>query len=249
MTALPAASSRVVVLAGGRGTRLRPYTTILPKPLLPIADMPILEILIRQLARDGFSRISVASGYLAGLLQAYFGDGSRWGISIDYTIEDDPLGTAGPLALVRDLTEPFVVTNGDVLSNLSYRDFLSFHCSTDAIATVAACRREVQISLGTLELDGEDNLVGYTEKPTLTYVASMGIYAMQPEILEHIPVGEHYDLPDLVRKLIERGERVAAFPFDGYWRDLGQLHDYEEATEEFPSVREEILGPRGRADE
>lgn len=242
MTSSPAVSSRVVVLAGGGGTRLQPYTTILPKPLLPIADMPILEILVRQLARDGFTRISLASGYLAGLLQAYFGDGSRWGISIDYTIEDEPLGTAGPLSLVKDLEEPFLVTNGDVLSNLSYRDFLAFHCDSNAIATVAAYERNVEVPLGVLDLDANGDVSSYTEKPTFDYLASMGIYAMQPEVLKYIPKGEYFDLPDLVRVLIEQGETVGAHRFSGYWRDLGQVSDYEEAVDEFVNMRDDILG-------
>ena len=235
-------SPRVVVLAGGAGMRLRPYTTILPKPLLPIADMPILEILIRQLARDGFSQITLASGYLAGLLQAYFGDGSKWGVSIEYTIEEDPLGTAGPLALVQNLTQPFIVAHGDVLSNLNYRDFLSFHCSTDAIATIATCEKDVEVALGVLDVDPNGHVSDYTEKPKLNYLASMGIYAMQPDVLQYIPQGERFDLPDLIRLLIERGDGVAAYRFSGYWRDLGQVSDYEQAVDEFPDVREDILG-------
>lgn len=242
MTSSSSTLSRTVVLAGGRGTRLRPYTMILPKPLLPIADMPILEILIRQLSRDGFTRISLASGYLAGLLQAYFGDGSRWGVSIDYTIEDEPLGTAGPLSLVRDLTEPFVVTNGDVLSTLNYRDLLSYHCGTGAIATVAAYERNIKVSLGVLDVDSDGDVSSYTEKPKFDYIASMGIYAMQPEVLQYIPKGKRFDLPELVRVLIEQGEKVSAYRFSGYWRDLGQVADYEEAIEEFSDMREDILG-------
>jgi len=233
--------SRAVVLAGGEGTRLRPYTMILPKPLLPITDMPILEILVRQLAQSGFTRIAIASGYLAGLLQAYFDDGRRWNVSIDYTIEEEPLGTAGPLALIDGLDDPFIVTNGDVLTDLDYREFMSFHQERGAIASVATYERDVQVSLGVLEVDEHGDVLSYTEKPKFSYLASMGIYAMQPEVLRFVPNGEHLDLPDLVRTLIVEGERVASYRFSGYWRDLGQPADYQAAIDEFPTVGERIL--------
>ena len=245
MSAPDVGSSRVVVLAGGQGRRLRPYTLILPKPLLPIADMPILEILIRQLARNGFRHVSLASGYLAGLLQAYFGDGSRWGVEIEYTIEEEPLVTAGPLSLIEGIHEPFVVTNGDVLSDIGYRDLLRFHRDTGCLATVAVCERNVQVSLGVLDVDETGTVRGYTEKPKFDYLASMGIYAMEPDVLRFVPTGKRFDLPDLIRVLIESGECVMAYRFAGYWRDLGQVDDYEAAIEEFHDLRDDILGTEG----
>jgi len=210
---------------------------------MPIGDVPILEVVVRQLARAGFGEITLAVGYLAELLMAYFGDGRRWGVQIRYSREERPLGTAGPLALVEGLDEPFLVMNGDLLTNLSYRSLWEYHCSREAIVTLATYRRAVPIDLGIVEVDGQGWVRGYIEKPTYHYFVSTGIYVFEPAALGYIRRGEPLDLPELILRLIDAGERVAAYPFEGLWLDIGRPDDYERAVAEFASRRDEFLPP------
>ncbi len=230
-----------VILAGGKGARLRPYTMILPKPLMPIGEMPVLEVVLRQLRVAGFREVTIAVGYLAELLQAFFGDGERLRLKIKYSLEDKPLGTVGPLKIINDLPETFLVMNGDVLTNLDYRAIVNFHKRQESIVTIATYKREVQVGFGVLEVDEEGFLLGYTEKPTLNYTVSMGIYVVKYDALKYVPEGKHFDLPDLVQTLIERGERVVSYPFGGYWLDIGRPDDYAMAIEEFERRRQEFL--------
>jgi NDP-mannose synthase len=238
---------KAIVLAGGKGTRLAPYTTVLPKPLMPIGDMPILDIVLRQLVSAGFDEITLAVGYLAELLMAYCGDGARYGVKLTYSREDSPLGTAGPIGLVPGLDRTFLVMNGDLLTTISYRKMWEFHVSQGHIATVATFPREVVIDLGVIEaLDGR--VVDYREKPKLTYAASAGIYLFEPEIIDFIPAGQRFDLPDLVLKLLDRGVTVGEFAGEGQWLDIGRHDDYEEAVRSFEAHRDEYL-PSGEAGE
>ncbi|ABE52488.1 Mannose-1-phosphate guanyltransferase [Methanococcoides burtonii DSM 6242] len=232
---------QAVILAGGKGTRLAPYTTVLPKPLMPIGDMPILEIVIRQLKKNGFTDIVLAVGHLAGLIEAYFGDGSKWGVNITYSIEDEPLGTAGPLSLIDDLDENFLVMNGDLLTNVNYSDLMRFHLENDALSTVSVYTKDVPISLGVLELDDNGKITDYIEKPTLKYKVSMGIYVFNRKILEHIKKGEYLDFPDLIKNLISLNENVSGYMFEGYWMDIGRYEDYSKVLEEFESMKDELL--------
>ena len=232
---------RAIILAGGKGTRLAPYTTILPKPLMPIGDMPILEIVIRQLQRKGFDNITLATGYLAELLIAYCGDGHKFKVKIDYSHEEQPLGTAGPIALVPKLNDTFLVMNGDLLTTIDYRAMLKHHRDRNALATVACYRRDVKIDLGVIEADADNWVADYIEKPTYHYLVSMGIYLFEPEILKYIPKNERLDLPELVIKLIRDGKKVNVFNFDGYWLDIGRQDDYERALDEFSMHREDFL--------
>jgi NDP-sugar pyrophosphorylase family protein len=238
------ANRQAIVLAGGRGTRLKPYTTVFPKPLMPIGDMPILEVIIRQLRHHGFRRITLAVGHLAGLLQAYFGDGSKWGVELDYSFEHAPLGTAGPLALIERPREPFLVMNGDILTTLDFGQLLSTLCVSGVSAVVGVQRREVKIGLGVLELDAAQRVTDYIEKPTLSYDASMGVYAFQPGALDYIPPDQSFDLPDLIKALIRAGEPVLGYAHEGYWRDIGRPEEYEQATEEFMQHRDLLLPER-----
>jgi NDP-sugar pyrophosphorylase family protein len=232
---------KAVVLAGGMGTRLAPYTTVLPKPLMPVGDMPILEIVLRQLARSGFSEVSLAVGYLAELLMAYCGDGSKFGLKITYSREEQPLGTAGPISLIPNLDETFLVMNGDLLTTLDYSEMIRFHRKRGAIATLAACQREVKIDLGVVEIDDENWVRDYVEKPTYHYSVSTGVYIFEPEILEYIPANRRLDLPELVLRLIQQGQRVNVYQFDGYWLDIGRHDDYEIAMKEFAAHRDSFL--------
>jgi NDP-sugar pyrophosphorylase family protein len=234
---------KAVILAGGTGTRLAPYTKILPKPLMPIGDMPILEVLLRQLSNAGVEEVILTVGYLAELLRAFFSDGSRLGMKVRYSYEDKPLGTAGPLSLIADqLQEPFIVTNGDVLTTLDIRAFVADHRRSGAIATIATHARQVTVDLGVLQFNDDYDLTGYIEKPVYDYFVSMGIYVFEPRVLEYIPYNQRLDFPDLVLNMIEAGERVHGYLFDGYWQDLGRRDDYEQATSEFDAIRAQILG-------
>ncbi len=232
---------RAVVLAGGKGTRLAPYTTILPKPLMPIDDMPILEVLLRQMKRAGINHVVLTVGHLASLLRAYFGDGAQWGLDITYSYEQVPLGTAGPIALVEGLDKTFLVTNGDVLTTLDIKKLVAFHKHKGGIATIAAHPRQVKIDLGVIQCDGDERVSGYIEKPTTDYTVSMGIYVFEPCVLEYIPAGQYLDFPDLILKLIDRGETVNGYTFDGYWMDLGRPDDYAQANQDFCNMKKQFL--------
>lgn len=232
---------RAVILAGGKGTRLLPYTTVLPKPLMPIGDMPILEVVLRQLKAAGVDHVTMAVGYLAELLQAFFGDGKRLGLNIDYSMESKPLGTVGPLTLIPGLNDTLLMMNGDVLTTLDYRDLIKRHRESGAIATIATYVRQVKIDFGVIEADGAGILTGYVEKPTLDYRVSMGIYVFEPEALQFLKPGEYRDFPDLVKTLIAAGKKVISYPFSGYWLDMGRPDDYARAVEEFEARRGEFL--------
>ncbi len=232
---------KAVVLAGGKGTRLAPYTRILPKPLMPIGDMPILEVLLRQMKRSGVQEVILTVGHLSHLLQTFFADGEQWGLNISYSQEAQPLGTAGPLSLIKGLDSTFVVTNGDVLTTLDLRDLLAYHQSRGGIGTIAVHRRQVRIDLGVVQWNGENCIGGYIEKPTYEYTVSMGIYLFEPRIMDYIPFNAYLDFPDLILKLIAAGEQVNGYIFDGYWMDLGRPDDYAQAAEDFASMRVQFL--------
>lgn len=232
---------QAIILAGGKGTRLAPYTMVFPKPLMPIGDMPILEIVIRQLKKHGFTKIVLAVGYLSGLIEAYFGDGSKWGVQITYSREDQPLGTAGPIALLDDLDENFLVMNGDLLTNIDYSDLMLRHIESGALSTVSIYTKDVPINLGILELDKDSKIVNYIEKPTLKYKVSMGIYAFNKDILHFIIRGKYLDLPELIKALIQKNKNVSGYMFEGYWMDIGRHEDYSKVLEEFESMKDKLL--------
>jgi len=227
---------QAIILAGGKGTRLKPYTTILPKPLMPINDMPILEVVIRQLKNNGFNNIVMAVGYLAELLEAYFGDGRKWGVNICYSREDKPLGTAGPLTLIDNLDDTFLMMNGDILTDLNYADLMNFHKKQQAKITIATFDKEVKIDLGILKVNSEREIFEYIEKPTLIYQVSMGIYVMNRSMIDLIPKDASFDLPDLIKLSIKQQIRVLSYHFKNYWRDIGRKDDYELALDEFEQL-------------
>jgi NDP-sugar pyrophosphorylase family protein len=237
---------RALILAGGVGTRLRPYTVVLPKPLLPIGDRPVLDIIVRQLQHHGFERITMLTGYLAELIEAFFRDGAAYGIPIDYCREHEPLGTAGAIGLVEDLDDDFLVINGDTVTDVDYSRVLADHAASGACATIATITREVEITLGVLKFGDSadaDRLTGYDEKPRIEYDASMGIYCFSPRVLDHIEPNQRLDFPDLVLKLIAAGETVRAWRSRNYWLDIGRHEDYEQATDDFEQMRERLIPP------
>lgn len=232
---------QAVVLAGGKGTRLSPYTKILPKPLLPLGDMPILEVMIHQMKQAGINEIILTVGYLSDLISSYFGTGERLGVTIRYSQEEGPLGTSGPLSLIQGLEDTFLVTNGDVLCDLDLEEMIKSHKDSGAIATIGMHSRKVHIDMGVMKLNKNNEVVGYLEKPSYTYPVSMGMYVFNERILNYIPHNQYLDFPDLVLQLIDKGERVIGFPHEGYWRDLGNPQDYEEARIDFEVKRELFL--------
>lgn len=231
-----------MLLAGGKGTRLRPYTTSLPKPLVPLGEQSIIELVLRQLAARGFGSATLAVGHLGHLIQAVVGDGSQWGVEVDYAVEPKPLGTMGPVVGMLDrLPENFLVLNGDVLTDLDYGAVLDDHAHGAAALTIASYRRRIQIDFGVLELDG-DRVVGFEEKPDLDYVVSMGVYALSRDTLSSFTPGEPLGFDDLVMHLLRTGAPVRAYPSDGYWLDIGRPEDYDQANADFPRMRQTLLG-------
>jgi NDP-mannose synthase len=222
---------RAVILAGGRGTRLRPYTTVLPKPLVPVGERPILELILRQLRNSGFNEVDISVGHLGELIRAYFSQSpaATEGMELRYQTEDEPLGTAGAVKLIGapDGT-PFLAMNGDILTTLPYDRFMRAHEKSGAALSIATHRKDVALALGVIESDSS-TVTDYIEKPTLHYDVSMGVYAYSPAALEHIPEGR-FDFPDLVLALLRAGERVETFPFEGPWFDIGTRDEYEKAT-------------------
>lgn len=234
MTGQSSENKTVVVLAGGKGTRLRPYTTSFPKPLMPVGDHPVLEILIQQLIRDKFTSFHFAVGHLAELIEAYFGDGKRFGsnVSISYSREESALGTAGPLAMLADsLPEEFLVVNGDVLTDLDYGSFLASHHRNDParVLTISTHKRILCSEYGVLNATPEGLVRDYSEKPSYHLSVSEGIYAFSHEALSLIPRSQRFDFPDLVQRLLREHMPVAACKHTGMWLDIGRPDDYEEA--------------------
>jgi NDP-sugar pyrophosphorylase family protein len=233
-------SSQAVVLAGGKGTRLAPFTTVLPKPLLPIGNKAILEVVVEQLAAARFTDLTFAVGYLPHLIEAVFGDGSEYGVEIGYHREPSPLGTAGVLADLSHLDEPFLMMNGDVLTTLDYRALYHAHCEAGNALTVATHRRSVRSDYGVLHLDGQNastrRVTGWEEKPEHSYCVSMGVYIVDPIVTSFVPRDEPIDLPDVVVKLLEAGQPVGSYAYDGLWLDIGRHDDYELAIDEYEKL-------------
>ena len=228
------ADVRAVVLAGGKGARLAPYTSVLPKPLMPIGDRSILELVIGQLRDHGVNDVTLCVGYLSHLIEAVLENSrKRDGVDISYVHEEEPLGTAAPLRLVDELTSTFIAMNGDVLTTLDYRDLIRHHRRERNMLTIATRVRPIQIDYGVLHLgtNGSSNRVqAYVEKPQMTSTVSMGIYVLEPSALAYIPPDGYFDFPDLVQSLLKSGERVGAYRYDGMWFDIGRRDDYERAV-------------------
>lgn len=229
-------SKRAVILAGGKGTRLRPYTVVLPKPLMPIGDFPILEVIIRQLARDGFDRITLAVNHQAELIKAFCGDGAKWGTQIDFSLEAKPLSTMGPLRLIDDLPADFLVANGDILTDLDFAEFYNYHVERKNLFTVSSCLRKQTIDYGVLEC-ADGKLHGFQEKPTHYYEVSMGVYAVNRRVLDFIPPGRSYGFDDLMQDLMAANLRASVRKYDGYWLDIGRPDDYAQAIREFEQMK------------
>lgn len=232
---------RAVILAGGKGTRLKPYTVVLPKPLMPIGDYSILEIIVKQLASQGFNHITMAVNHQAEIIKAFFQDGSKWNVKIDYSLEDKPLSTMGPLKLIPNLPENFLVMNGDILTDLNYSDFLHQHIEQKNIFTIASYVRTHKMEYGVLEANEQNKLTSFSEKPDITFNVSMGIYAASNRILDIIPNGTKYGFDDLMLKLIETGNPATLHKFSGYWLDIGRPDDYMQAIDDFDRMKTKLI--------
>jgi len=232
---------RAVILAGGKGTRLRPYTVVLPKPLMPIGDYPILEVVIRQLARHAFDHVTIAVNHQAELIKAFFGDGSKWRLRIDYAREDEPLGTMGPLKRITDLPDHFLVMNGDVLTDLDFAAFYTEHVAANRLFTISSHQRQQLVDYGVLITNASGKLEGFQEKPVTPYEVSMGIYMVSRQILTYIPADRAFGFDDLMRRLLEARQGVDVRKFSGYWLDIGRADDYLQAIDEFSGMKPRFL--------
>lgn len=231
---------QVVILAGGKGTRLRPFTNIIPKPLVPLGDMPILEVVLRQLHFYGCDRIVLAVNHLAELIMSFFGDGSKYGLQIEYSVEDKPLGTAGALSLIKEFDENFFVMNGDILTTIDYRALYERHITTNADITVSAYPKEVKIDLGVLEI--EDGILrNYIEKPTYHYTVSMGLYVFHRNILTLLDHDTYLDMPDLILRAQKHQMNIHCYQEAYEWLDIGRLDDYEQAITLFNDRKHDFL--------
>ncbi|HEV7372052.1 sugar phosphate nucleotidyltransferase [Arenibaculum sp.] len=237
---------KAVILAGGKGTRLAPYTTVLPKPLMPVGGgMAILELLIRQLKSAGIVDLTLAVGYLAHLIEAVIGDGGKYGVGVKYSREDRPMGTAGPITpVIAEMGEDFLVMNGDLLTNIRFDRLVRHHRDTRADATIAVFRRRIDIDFGLIEMDDDGFMTGYREKPKLDHFVSMGLYVLKRDaVAPFLTPGSYLDMPDLVRQMASAGRRVACFREDCFWLDIGRHEDYEAANAILETRLDEFLPP------
>lgn len=234
---------KAVIMAGGKGTRLQPFTASFPKPLVPLGDMPVLELLLRQLKSFGIEEVILAVNHLHHLIRAFCGDGSSFGLKIDYVLEDNPLGTAGPMAAVLDrLGDNFIVTNGDLLTNYDIGKIMRDHEEQDSAASIAVFERELKIDFGLVEADAAMRLTGYREKPTYTHLVSMGLYALnRAAVVPHLKLGSYLDMPQLMQILIGAGKKVQCCKQDCLWLDIGRPDDYALAQQIFEEKRELFL--------
>jgi NDP-sugar pyrophosphorylase family protein len=234
-------SRRAVILAGGRGTRLLPYTVVLPKPLMPIGDYPIIEVIIRQLVTAGFYHITLAVNHQAEIIKAYFQNGERWGVHIDYSLEDQPLGTMGPLKLIPNLPANFLVMNGDVLTDLDFAIFHDEHVRKKSIFTISSTRRQQHIDYGVLEMNEHCVLTGFQEKPKVDYEVSMGVYMVSNKVMSLIPSEHPYGFDNLMLDLLADGKQAYVRTYDGYWLDIGRPDDYVKGIEEFETMKSKFF--------
>jgi NDP-sugar pyrophosphorylase family protein len=224
---------QAIILAGGKGVRLKPFTVAFPKPLMPIDGYPIMEVVIRQLAYYGFNNITISTGYLSELIEAFFQTGKKWGVKIEYIRENIPLNTAGALNLIDELEDSFLVINGDTLTKMDFKKLLDYHLCKKAYATVAVTSRETKIDFGVVKVDKDFHLLEYNEKPVYKFMVSMGVYVLSKACVNYIKVNESISMPDLLLRIQEDKKRISCYLDNTYWLDIGRIDDYDKAQEEF----------------
>ena len=231
---------QAIILAGGKGTRLKPFTTNFPKPLVPIDDMPILEVVLRQLKSAGFTDIVITVNHLAELIMAFFGKGEKLGLNITYSMEESPLGTAGPISLIKNLDDNFLVMNGDILTTLNFRDLYDYHIANKNDISISTYKREEKIHLGVLESENDD-FKKYIEKPIYYFDVSMGIYLINKNMKNLIPLNSKFDMPDLITLAKEKDYKIKCYRGDYFWLDIGRVDDFEQANEIFCEKKKMFL--------
>lgn len=224
---------KAVILAGGKGTRLKPYTTVLPKPLVPVGEKAILEILINRLKKAGVTEIYICVNHFAEIIMAFFGNGERFGLKINYSLEDKPLSTVAPIKLIKDLPENFLVMNGDLLTDLNFADLYQNHIDSNAILTVATYKRNVKVDFGVIDIDSSSkNAIGFREKPELNFQVSMGVNVFSKKLLDFVPDNEAFGFDNLMYMLLDKEIPINTYSYNGYWLDIGRPDDYEKANED-----------------
>lgn len=237
---------KAVILAGGKGSRLEPFTHVFPKPLMPLGNRPILDVVLEQLSRAGVDEVVITVGHQAAKFIRMVTAAGEFKIKIRYSEEKKPLGTAGPLKKIRGLGDNFIVMNGDILSDIDFKKFTAFHKKSKAIATIASFERNMPIDFGVIEADG-DRVTDYIEKPAVKYLVSMGIYAFRRDILKYIPANRRFDFPELVKILLKNGLSPAVYRHSGEWLDIGRPDDYKEAIELFFKKSKQFLPSSGKS--
>ncbi len=228
---------KAVILAGGKGTRLKPYTTVIPKPLVPVGEKAILEILITRLKNQGVDEIYICLNHFAEIIMAFFGDGKRFGLKIHYSLENEPLGTVAPIKLIDSLPEHFLVMNGDLLTDLNFGDLYNYHLQGSSLLTVSTYTRTTKIDFGVIDFDSKALLAtGFREKPEYIFEVSMGVYVMNRKVLDFVPDGTHFGFDNLMLTMLEKKQPVRIFPYKGYWLDIGRPEDYEKANEDYDQL-------------
>lgn len=229
---------RAIILAGGQGVRLRPYTSLLPKPLVPIGnEFSVLEIIMKQLKNYGFNHVTISLNHMAHLIQAFLGDSSKWGLEIDYSIEDTPLSTIGPLTLIDNLPENFLVMNGDILCDLNYQEFYDHHVKHGNLVTVSTYKRKVKVDYGVIQRNDNNEIVGFLEKPEYSYEVSMGIYCINKSVVDGLKKNTKYGFDDLMLDGIKNSRNYVAKPYDGFWLDLGRPDDYDYCNDKYQELK------------
>ncbi len=233
---------RAIILAGGKGTRLRPFTYSLPKPLMPIGgEMPILEIILTQLKKNEFNNITIAVNYMAKIIKAFFGDGSDWGLNIDYSFEDKPLNTIGPLTLIGDLPENFLVMNGDILTDLNYKKFFEWHVQNKNDISIATFKRSSKIEFGVLKCNENQEIFEFVEKPEYHFNVSMGVYILNKRVIDALPKNEPYGFDQLMIDGIKKKLKIKSYPHDSYWLDIGRDDDFQQANDDYINNKKKIM--------
>ncbi|MBN1131878.1 MAG: NTP transferase domain-containing protein [Bacteroidales bacterium] len=234
-------SKRAIILAGGKGTRLRPYTVTLPKPLMPVSDYPILEVIIRQLVHYNFSHITLAVNHQADIIKAFFGDGDKWNVRIDYSLEKMPLSTMAPLRLIGDLPDNFLLMNGDILTDLDFGRFYEDHVQSNNLFTIKSYHRSHVMEYGVLKVNKNNELIGFEEKPEIGFLVSMGIYMVNKRVLQYIPERTRFGFDDLMHRLLSEGIYPKIDIHQDYWMDIGRPDDYIKAIEDFDHMKSKLL--------
>jgi len=230
---------KAVILAGGKGTRLKPYTTVIPKPLVPVGEKAIIEILMNRLRKSGVDEVYICLNHFAELIIAFLGNGTKFGVKINYIIEDQPLGTVAPVKLIHDLPENFLVMNGDLLTNLDFRILFDRHVASNALLTISAYKRTTRIDFGVIDVDQTtDMAIGFHEKPVYDFEVSMGVYAMNRKVLDLVPDRTPFGFDNLMFTMFEQKKEILVFRFDGYWLDIGRPDDYERANDDYEKLKD-----------